>query len=117
MKYIPYITLLLCIACGRKGPDYAGVYLDEDVHEPNLFINPRDDGTYSVEVGIYRLTDLDDGVGTSASDGLHFTATDAAGNPIGGIITLQGDTALVTFTASNWGLLEPGSQFRYVRKK
>ena len=20
---------LLCIACGRKGPDYAGVYLDE----------------------------------------------------------------------------------------
>ena len=101
----------------KKSPDYVGTYLDEDNHEPNLFISQRADGSYDVSIGIFRLTSLDDGVGTLGSDGLRFTATDAAGNPISGIITLAGDTACVTFTASTWSLLEPGSTFHYVREQ
>lgn len=97
-------------------PSYEGVYLDEDNNEPNLYITRRDDGKYDVRIGIFRLTDLDDGIGTIGTNGMEFTATDAAGNPIGGEITLRGDTAEVVFTRSTWSLLENGSTFKYVRQ-
>ena len=97
-------------------PSYEGVYLDEDNNEPNLYITRRDDGKYDVRIGIFRLTDLDDGIGTIGTNGMEFTATDAAGNPIGGEITLRGDTAEVVFNRSTWSLLENGSKFKYVRQ-
>ena len=95
---------------------FEGDYLDEDNNEPNLHIHyNRGDGRYSVEIGIFRLTLLDDGIGTVDGDNLRFTATDAAGNPIRGIITLDEDTAVVKFTDSHWPLLPNGSEFRYTR--
>jgi len=97
---------------------FEGDYLDEDNNEPNLHIHyNRGDGRYSVEIGIFRLTLLDDGIGTVDGDNLRFTATDAAGNPISGIISLQGDTAVVKFTGSRWDLLPNGSEFRYFRDR
>ena len=42
--------------------------------------------------------------------------TDAAGNPLSGIITLDADTATVTFTDSTWPLLENGASFTYTRQ-
>ena len=98
-------------------PSYEGVYLDEDNNEPNLYITFRDDGKYDVKIGIFRLTNLDDGIGTMGANRMEFTATDAAGNPIGGEIILRGDTAEVIFTRSTWSLLENGTKFRYVRRK
>ena len=98
-------------------PSYEGIYLDEDNNEPNLFITRRDDGKYDVRIGIFRLTNLDDGVGTMGANGMDFTATDAAGNPIGGEIILRADTAEVVFTRSTWPLLENGSKFQYIRQK
>ena len=97
--------------------DYVGQYLDEDNNEPNLYIISLPDGSYSVEIGIFRLTYIDDGVGTVTSDGLDFTATDANGDPIGGVITLQGDTATVTFTNSTWTYIENGDYFRYFKQR
>jgi len=97
---------------------FEGDYLDEDNNEPNLHIHyNRGDGRYSVEIGIFRLTLLDDGIGTVDGDNLRFTATDAAGNPISGIISLQGDTVVVKFTGSRWDLLPNGSEFRYFRDR
>ena len=98
-------------------PSYEGIYLDEDNNEPNLYITLRNDGKYDVRIGIFRLTNLDDGIGTMGANGMDFTATDAAGNPIGGEIILRGDTAEVIFTRSTWSLLENGSKFKYVRQK
>lgn len=96
---------------------YEGTYLDQDNQEPNLYVNyRRNDGHYDIQIGIYRLTNLDDGIGMVSDDGLTFTATDAAGNPIGGTISLRGDTAVVTFTNTTWELIEQGSQFLYVRQ-
>ena len=95
---------------------FEGSYLDQDNNEPNLLISyRRNDGKYDVRIGIFRLTNLDDGIGTMKEEGLDFTATDAAGNPIGGMITLHSDTAVVTFTRSTWGLLENGAAFSYTR--
>ena len=92
---------------------YIGEYLDSDVNEPNLDIAKGDDGKYIVQIGIYRLTSLDDGIGELTEDGMLFTATDAMGNPISGIITVDEDVATVTITDTTWGLLENGSSFVY----
>lgn len=54
-------------------------------------------------------------MGELTEDGLKFTATDAAGNPIGGIITLDGNVATVTFTDSTWGYIQNGDTFLYTR--
>ena len=60
-------------------PIYIGEYLDSDVNEPNLEIARGDDNKYIVQIGIYRLTSLSDGIGELTADGMNFTATDAAG--------------------------------------
>ncbi len=92
---------------------YIGEYLDYDVNEHNLEIAKGDDGKYIVQIGIYRLTTLDDGVGELTPEGMVFTATDAAGNPISGIITVDEQIATVMFTDSTWSLLENGSLYKY----
>ena len=92
---------------------YEGTYLDDDTNSPALEITKGDDGTYQIHISIVRLTDLDDGVGEPAADGLHFTATDAAGNPIKGLITVDEDSAKVVFTDSKWDLIQNGDTFTY----
>ena len=66
-----------------------------------------------MQIGIFRLTTLEDGVGELTAEGMTFTATDAAGNPIGGIITVEDDIATVTFTDSTWDLIENGTVYQY----
>jgi hypothetical protein len=94
---------------------YIGEYLDYDCNEPNLEIAKGSDGKYIVQIGIFRLTTLDDGIGELTPEGLSFTATDAAGNPISGIITVEEQIATVTFTDSTWALLENGTTYLYTK--
>lgn len=94
---------------------YVGEYLETDVNEPNLEIAKGDDGKYIVQIGIYRLTSLSDGIGELTAQGMNFTATDSSGNPISGVITADGQTATVTFTNSTWEYLENGSSFQYTK--
>ena len=94
---------------------YIGEYLDSDVNEPNLEIARGDDNKYIVQIGIYRLTSLSDGIGELTADGMNFIATDAAGSPIRGIITADGQAATVTFTDSTWDYLQNGSAFQYTK--
>lgn len=94
---------------------YIGEYLDLDINEPNLKIAKREDGDYDVEISIYRLTYLDDGIGTLTEDGMEFTATDANGDPIKGIIKVENKVATVTFTDSTWELIKNGDSFEYTK--
>ncbi len=94
---------------------YIGEYLDYDVSEPNLEIAKGEDGKYIVQIGIYRLATLSDGVGELTAEGMNFTATDPAGNPISGVITIEDKIANVTFTNSTWTYLENGSTFEYTK--
>lgn len=96
-----------------EGDSYIGEYLDYDNNEPNLQIAKGNNGTYVVQIRIYRLTELGDGIGELTPEGMVFKATDAAGNPIRGIITLEGQIATVAFTDSTWELLEKGAAFQY----
>ena len=103
-------------AAGGVGTDqYAGEYLDGDLTEPGLTISLSEDGQYLVRISIYRLTLIVDGVGQDTCDGISFTATDAAGNPISGTISLDGSTATVTFTDSTWEYLPNGTSFQFTR--
>lgn len=94
---------------------YIGEYLDYDNNEPNLEIAKGEDGTYIVQIGIFRLTTLEDGVGELTKEGMVFTATDASGDPISGIITVEDQIATVTFTDSTWGYIENGSVYKYIK--
>ena len=101
-------------ASGESTDLYVGEYWD-GVSDSGLEISLGGDGKYLVQISIYRLTSIRDGVGWDTGDGISFTATDAAGNPIGGTITLNGNTATVTFTDSTWGYLPNGTSFQYTR--
>ncbi len=93
---------------------YIGEYLDEN-KDPNLEIARGEDGKYIVQIGIFRLASFDDGVGVLMEEGMLFTATDMAGNPIGGIITVESGTARVTFTESTWEYIENGTSYEYIK--
>ena len=93
---------------------YIGEYLDEN-KDPNLEIAKGEDGKYKVQIGIFRLASFDDGVGELTEEGLRFTATDMAGNPISGIITVENGTATVTFTDSTWEYIENGTSYKYTK--
>ena len=94
---------------------YIGEYLDYDNGDPNLEIAKGEDGKFIVQIGIFRLCSLDDGVGELSEEGMLFTATDPAGNPISGVITMEDDLAKVTFTDSTWTYLENGATYEYIK--
>lgn len=87
-----------------------------DYDGSTLTITARDDDRYDVVISLVRLTSLDDGVGGEAEGGIDFTATDAAGEPIGGRITFAGDVATLTFVHSTWPLIENGAEWEFKRK-
>ena len=81
-----------------------------------ITISKSDNGRIKVEIGLTRLATIDDGVGVLFDNGLTFSATDAAGNPIYGEIAIEGNTARLTFTKSKWEYLPDGTTFTFKRK-
>ncbi len=98
----------------RKTKDiYVGEYNDYDVDEPNLQIQKNVDGTYIIQIGIFRLVSLNDGVGTLTEKGIEFTATAPNGEELTGIIVVEGDIAIITFTNEVWAAYSPINEYRY----
>lgn len=81
-----------------------------------MTVSKKEDGRLKVEICLTRLTSFDDGEGVLSDNGLSFSATDAAGNPIFGEIIIDGNTAKLTFTQSTWEYLPDGSTFEFQRK-
>lgn len=94
---------------------YLGVFLDEDVNEPNLIISKNEDGTYSIELGIFRLASFEDRKGKLTKDGMEFKAIDPSGKEIKGIIIVNNKVATVKFTDSTWRYIKNGDEFKYHR--
>ena len=80
---------------------YVGEYNSYDTDEPNLEIQKNWDGSYLVQIGMFRLAQLDDCEGKWTEQGLEFS-TDEYGKDFSGIITLEDDIANVTFTSEGW---------------
>ena len=110
----------------QKSPDdlYTGEYVGEideadylkyHIRKPILEIQRNEDATYIVQVEMYGLTFLYDGVGTVTEDGLAFTTVSPHGNLLEGIVTLEGDTATVRFLSEAWERYSPVSEYQYYR--
>ena len=111
------LAALLLTACSgsqkkEEAVEYAGHYTAPD--GSTLDISGSGNSTYTVEMSIVRLTQLE-GTGAIGVQGLRFSATDAAGKPISATVTLSGDTATVTFTASSWEYIKNGDTFTFTR--
>ena len=98
-----------------SGDVFVGEYVDEDGSTLEIAPNIEDETKYVVQISIIRLTNLSDGVGTMTAEGLAFTATDANGEPISGVITLDGEKGIVTFTDSTWTYLENGTKLEFTK--
>lgn len=98
---------------GLSSTDLIGEYTDDN-GDINLIIRSEED-RFHVEIGIFRLTHIDDGVGILAGDKIIFTATDASGEPISGEIIRTAEGADVIFTDSTWAYIFNGDMFRYYR--
>lgn len=92
---------------------YVGTYYDFDVNEPMLQISKEDDGTYKIQIGIFRLVQLDDCVGKRGDDGIEFTGTTPNGKEIQGSITLEEDVATVTFLSPEWSEYSSEKEYQY----
>ena len=97
-----------------EADNYVGVYKDYDNDEENLWISKNEDGTYHIEIGIFRVTTFDDCTGTLTDKGLEFT-TQRGDEIVRGTITLSGDIATVTFVDSNLHVVPAGSKYEYYR--
>lgn len=93
---------------------FIGTYTDVK-DGSTLEIGESKNADASVKISLFRLTDIDDGIGRVSDGTLDFSATDASGNPIEGKIILDNDTARLTFTKSTWEYLPSGTSFGFVR--
>ena len=94
---------------------YIGEYTD-DLGDPNLQIAMGSDGKFKVQIGIFRLCFLDDGVGELYDDRMDFIISDDNGNPMEGNIVVDDEgNATVTFTNSDWEYIENGDTYVYTK--
>ena len=86
----------------EKKDIYVGEYNDYDIPEPNLEIQKNEDGTYTIQVGVFRTAWLEDGKGILTEEGIEFTATAPNGKEMTGTIVMEEDIAVVTFDKEVW---------------
>ena len=95
--------------------EYEGEYNSYDVNEPALEIKENGDGTYQIQIDLFRLYSLDDGIGTAAEEGLEFAATGPGGNEVNGVIKLEEDIAVVTIFGQEWLDFAGLSEYRFYK--
>ncbi len=115
------LMMLLCTACGAKEPpreeptDYSGRYTDRqgttEVYS-ELELNRNEDGTYAVNLSIYRTISM---VGTAEETEAGKLRFDCFVPDIhaAGDIVIDGETAELTITESDTYLLDPGMVYRF----
>lgn len=94
---------------------YEGQYMDYDTNEPGLEIQKSGDGTYAIQISVFRLAYMDDGIGRVTDRGLEFSATAPNGKEITGTITVEGDIAAVIFDSLGWSSYSDVNEYRYYR--
>ncbi len=77
-----------------------------------LTISDNGDGTYKVDIELYRLYSFENGVGTLEGDQMTFVVDDPNGEKLTGEITRDSNNVFtVTITESSWSLLANGDSF------
>lgn len=81
-----------------------------------LKITEAEGGRYDISLGLFRLMEIDDGIGKLEDGNIVFSGTDASGNRISGKITINGDTARTVFIHSTWEYIPNGTTYTFERK-
>lgn len=110
---------MLLTACSAKKPASeaaapAAVDLDEYVGRydsgsyDTVVIEKQGDG-YTMSVGLYRLTSLDEGTVTASPEGVVFETKDVAGNPMTLCFYRDGESFTLRVEESTWPNLKKGT--------
>jgi len=84
---------------------FLGEHIRND-DDSTLNIAENEDGTFVVDISIFRLCSLENGIGTFADHKMSFTVEDPNGNPMSGVIYRDSDDSLsIRITDSTWELL------------
>ena len=100
---------------GTARYEYEGEYNSYDINEPALEIKKNDDGTYQIQIDLFRLYLLRDGIGKETEDRLEFAATGPGGNEVNGVIRLEEDIAVVTICGQEWLDFAGLSEYRFYK--
>ena len=100
---------------GTARYEYEGEYNSYDINEPALEIKKNDDGTYQIQIDLFRLYLLRDGIGKETEDRLEFAATGPGGNEVNGVIRLEEDIAVVTIYGQEWLDFAGLSEYRFYK--
>lgn len=100
------------LACRGEGDAYVGVYNSFEENEPGLFIE-KDGDAYRLQIGLFRLTTLQDVEGTLTDDGISFRTADPMGSSLSGVVTLVGQDAVVTFADASWDYIHNGDTYYF----
>ncbi len=95
----------------QNGDLYVGTFLDYENNDPSLIILDNGDGTYKVEIGVFRLAVYEDDDAILTEAGIEYESEEGTK----GVITLEGNEAVVTVTESTWDLAPVGTVYRYYR--
>lgn len=89
--------------------DYEGSYIDGD--NDTIVMTRQEDGTYSIEIGIFRLCSLE-GEANDVDGAAEFMVTDPNGNDMTGVIYVNDDdTYTIYFTEADWTYIKTGDSF------
>lgn len=91
------------------GGSYAGTYSNG---EDTLVITYYD-GEYTVDLDIFRLASMTNGIGMVTEKGLEFQLFDPNGNPLRGVIEFDEGIVDVTFTDTTWTYFENGQTISF----
>ena len=100
---------------GTDGYEYEGEYNSYDINEPALEIKKNDDGTYQIQIDLFRLWGFYDDAGKITEEGLEFTATGPRGSEVNGVIKLEEDIAVVTIFGQEWLDFAGLSEYRFYK--
>ncbi len=119
-----FLLCLFCVVCGivnmkdeSETDLYVGEYNSYDINEPELQIKKNDDGTYLIQIGIYRITTLNDCIGVEVDDRIEFSTTGREeGREVTGTITVENDIATVKLQA-DWSeyLFKGVNEYKYYK--
>ncbi|MCR4963622.1 MAG: hypothetical protein K6B40_07075 [Firmicutes bacterium] len=110
--YVPLQEDAAGDADAEQGEEIDAYFLGEHIRNNDgsvLNIAEKEDGAFAVDVSIYRLCSLENGVGTFADHKITFTVEDPSGNPMTGVIYRDsGNSLSLQITDSTWELLPSG---------
>lgn len=95
---------------------FVGEYNDCQIDQPNLEIEKMEDGTYKVEIGIYRTYQIDPCQGKLVGDKIKFSSDQVEGEVISGTITIDDQgIATVTFLSEFWKEIDSENTYVYYK--